>query len=548
MKKILLIVAACMVTSLGFAATQANSNQSVKLVNKVYTISQFDNTQFPDSFQSQVAPLTNQQRVFKEFASQGYITIVNHGVTAGVLSINGKSIDLTPYLSKGTFTLDISNFVRSGQNSLEIDGITPTSGASLNAYVPYPTLVKGTPESVGMNPYYIDQANKMIAADVDKGKGLPGAEILVIKDGVIVDQKAFGYANEYDTQGVQLPQANWIKLHKDTMFDLASLTKMFATNFSLMHMEYTGQLNMTNPLQKYIPDYQFPNITCEQIAEHSAGYAPEVLFYEEDGGGAGPQFYSQNRDKTLNLIETQVPQVYTPGTKNVYSDTDFMLMGDLIEHISNTTEDNYVLNTFYKPLNLQRITYQPLNHGISLKDISATALTGNIETPSQYSDFPNRRTALIWGHPQDEKAFYSMGEVSGHAGLFGDAYDVGVLEQVVLNGGGYGDNKFFDQNTIDQFCKPTDSDPTYGIGWRRAGDSYSMKFDYGAYASPEAISHTGFTGQIAVVDPQYNLAIVLLTNRTQSTQLSKTSFAADKYQTTNYGDVINEVYKSILNN
>jgi len=561
-KKMMIAVCACVVVStMVFAAQPTVSNTSMNgsksinykqfkapLVNTVYTVSQFDNTQFPDAYISSISPRTNMQRSFVAYNTQGYVTVVNHGETTGTLVINGYHIPLQPYLSKGTFTLDISKFVRNGQNALEIKDIPMSGSASMNVYVPYPTLKMGTPQSVGMNPYWIQKANTLIASQVNNGKGLPGAVLLVIKDGVIVDYHSFGYSNEYDIQGNQLPQSQWIPMQNTTLFDMASLTKMFATNISLMHLEYTNQLDMLKPLKTYIPDYQFPTITCNQIAEHTAGYAPEVLFYEQDGGGAGPQFYSQDRSKTLNLLETQVPQVYAPGTQNVYSDTDFMLMGDLIEHISGQTEDKYVMSTFYQPLGLTDIMYNPLQNGVPQKDIAATALKGNMEADNQYANFPNRRTGLVWGTCQDEKAYYSMGGVSGHAGLFGDAYDIGVLEQLVLNGGGYGNQKFFDQSVLDQFTKPTDTDETYGIGWRRAGAQQSQKWMFGPYASSQAFGHTGFTGQMALMDPQYGLAIVLLTNRTQTPQLSKMSFEGDNYSVTSYGDVATDIYKSILFN
>ena len=129
--------------------------------------------------------------------------------------------------------------------------------------------------------------------------------------------------------------------------------------------------------------------------------------------------------------------------------------------------------------------------------------------------FPNIRTTTIWGQVHDEKAWYSMGRVSGHAGLFSNTSDMAVLMQVMLNGGGYGKVKLFDKQTIKGFTESSAEDATFGLGWRVNGNA-SMTPTFGVLASKETHGHTGWKGKLTAIDPVSHMAIFILGNRPHS--------------------------------
>jgi N-acetylmuramoyl-L-alanine amidase len=120
--------------------------------------------------------------------------------------------------------------------------------------------------------------------------------------------------------------------------------------------------------------------------------------------------------------------------------------------------------------------------------------------------------------------------------------------QTLLNRGGYGETKIFDQNVLDQFTKPADSDGSYGLGWRRNNNG-ALKWHFGPYASSQAYGHTGWTGTVTVIDPEHDLAIVLLTNARHSIiegdDLHYT-FKGKTYETGKYGSIISLIYEEIL--
>ncbi|ASG67453.1 hypothetical protein CDV26_02710 [Francisella halioticida] len=261
-------------------------------------------------------------------------------------------------------------------------------------------------------------------------------------------------------------------------------------------------------------------------------------------------FYSQDRATTVDFITGRndsgnnpnhlvVPREYNPGTENIYSDTDFMLLGVIIENITNMPLNKYVEQEIYQPLGID-LTYNPLNKSISIEQIAQTAI-GNWSVDQYGLKFPynNMCENPIRGNAHDEKVFYSMAGVSGHAGLFGNVEDLEVLVKLLLNEGSYNNVTLFDKETLDLFTSPVGTDDTYGIGWRLAGNDKKMAWMMGDYASNKTYGHTGFTGMVTIIDPKENLGIILLTGKLQSQQLSKGKFASTSdYVTPNYGSIM----------
>lgn len=275
----------------------------------------------------------------------------------------------------------------------------------------------------------------------------------------------------------------------------------------------------------------------------------EVLFFLPDNEN-GPEFYSLDRNKTIELIKTKVPFAFEKGKQTIYSDTDYLLLGLIIEAITGMKQDEYVEKEIYKLLGLKDTMYTPLQKGRQKNEIAATEIYGT--TRGHRRDYPSIRTDVLQGEVHDEKGFYAMGGIAGHAGLFSTVNDLGILTQVILNHGGYGDIKLFNKNVIDQFIKPSDFDASFGLGWRRAGDN-DMPALFGSYASNLAVGHTGWVGTATVIDPYHDLSIVLLTNKKHSENYGNDPFPLEKFKgddfiTGQYGGIVTLIYEAFLEN
>jgi CubicO group peptidase (beta-lactamase class C family) len=484
---------------------------------------------------------------FKAYTHQGTLCITNNGATSGDIYINGIKIPAHQIFhsqSGQAIKLDISKYTVNGMNSIQLKNIQP-EGASLYVSVPFPTLVTTPIESV-LSSKMFKKVDELINQEVHDG--FPGAALIVVKDGKIVKNTVYGFAKKYD--GLTLlkhPQ----KMKTDTMFDIASNTKMYAVNYALQKLVSERKINIYTHVQDYIPEFQDrqsdlikgkDKLRIIDILHHSAGFPPDPQYHNLK---VSKDLYSQERDKTLQMM-LKTPLQYEPGTKNVYSDVDYMLLGYIVEKITGQRLDDYVEHTIYQLLGLTHTMYNPLQKGFQPKDFAATELMGN--TRDGVISFPNIRTYTLQGEVHDEKAFYSMSGVSGHAGLFSNTSDLAILLQVMLNGGGYGDVKLFDQSVIDTFVQPSSLNPTYGLGWRRNADS-TMEWMFGPYASKSTVGHTGWTGTLTLVDPENNVGIVLLTNKKHSTliapQKDANKFAGDVFQTGKYGAVATLVYEAL---
>lgn len=393
----------------------------------------------------------------------------------------------------------------------------------------------------------LSRVDQQIRQDV--AHGFPGAALGIIIDGQVIQQRVYGYKVEYaqnDGTLIHWPQA----LDCATMFDLASNTKMYATNYALMHLVYQGKLNLNRPINYYIPEYT----GCDQHHEcrgtrlvsdlltHRAGYAADPQFFNPqviqklDRG-----LYSQNRWLTESIILTKLPFSSARGGKPNYSDVDFMLLGILVEKISGLRLDEYLNQEIYQPLGLHSVMFNPLEHGLSKNACAATEIAGNTRGGSV--SFPNIRTKPLQCQVHDEKAYYSMAGISGHAGLFADLNDMLVLVHLVLGNGSYAGVRLWNKAVQDQFVQASAGDDSFGLGWRLTGKIHKYK-PFGNYASSMAFGHTGWTGTITLIDPEYNLAIVYLTNKKHTPYING-KFSGDKFISGQYNKIIDLIYQSL---
>lgn len=201
----------------------------------------------------------------------------------------------------------------------------------------------------------------------------------------------------------------------------------------------------------------------------------------------------------------------------------------------------------YSPLVLRRVLFNPLQNGFDKENIAATEINGN--TREGNVEFKNIRKDVIQGEVHDEKAFYTMNGVSGHAGLFSNSHDLAVLMQVMVNGGGYGHVKLFDEKIINDFISPSTTNDTYSLGWRRKG-SAGYYWAFGKYSSPNTVGHTGWTGTTSIIDIDNDIVIVWLSN-TKNTPIADTRkdvnrMFGDAFQFDSGGTLSTLVYEGII--
>lgn len=491
--------------------------------------------QFPIEKGFDDSVLTNQMYEFKSYSKQGYLLLNYKELKKVDIYINGNKLDTTSLKGEGSKKVDISKYTKDDKNIIQI---TQLDG-KLDVKIPYPEITKGKGD---FNNEAIKFFDEFLEAEVKAG--MPSAQIAVVKNGKLEYAKSFGYVNNYDKEGNQLKDR--IKVTNETIYDLASNTKMYATNYAIQKLVSEGKLSINTYIKDIYPEFKGKwkeNVQVGDILKHQAGFPADPQYfndkYDKDDGipNGKNDLYAIGKENVLDAI-MRTPLIYEPKTSTKYSDVDYMLLGFIVEKISGQDLDIYLKENIYDKLELTHTMFNPLEHGISKEKIAATELNGN--TRDNSIDFINARKETVWGEVHDEKAFYSMKGVSGHAGLFSNAIEVAKLAQIMVNQGGYGENKFFNRTTLDNFIKPKDINASFGLGWRRQGD-YIYRWAFSPLAEKDTIGHTGWTGTLTVIEPNQNIVIVLLTNAKNSAVIDKikkpNDFYGNHFYTTNYGAI-----------
>lgn len=479
------------------------------------------------------------RRLFKGYQGRGTLLLENHGVRHAAVYINGRRLPLEDPLPEGKIQLFIGGYCQDGDNTLKVLQLQPATG-QLTASIPYPELTRGTPAQAGMSADKLNKIDRIMESEIKRG--FPGAVLLVVKNGRIVKESAYGWAKLYEKDQL-LPESRRQPMTTAAMFDLASNTKMYAVILSYMKLMDEGRVSPEDYVVKYLPEYRGDGreqVRIRDVMTHSAGYASQVPFHRPAAG----RFYSLKREKTIALLP-QVPFSYPLGTKTLYSDTDYMLLTAILERITGERLDSYAEKHIYAPLGLAHTLFNPLKKGFQPKDCAATEPCGN--TRSGMISFPGVRTYTLQGEVHDELAWYSMGGVSGHAGLFSQARELAVLAQLLLNRGGYGSYRLCRPGIFDYFTKPTDRNARFGLGWNKMIFPERI-WEFGPYASPEAIAHSGWTGVDICIDPHYDMAILLLTNRVHAPNVpgKPNTFITDDFVAGSYGSIMSLVYEAAL--
>jgi serine-type D-Ala-D-Ala carboxypeptidase len=396
-------------------------------------------------------------------------------------------------------------------------------------------LSYGTPELVGMDAEKLSEVDQAVEKAISDGI-TPGATLLIAKDGKIVKEEAYGFAQKYD-MGELLDKPNPMK--KDTMFDLASVTKVMGTTQGIMKLVSEGKLSVDDKVTEYIPEFGAngkEHVTVADLLTHTSGLTPWYPTY----------LFVQTPEGVLDYIN-ELPLEYETGTVRKYSDFSFMTLGFIIEKIANKKLDEYLESEIYQPLKMKHTMFTPDN--MNKKKIAATSW-GN---PYEYKmiDDPNFgyhveedpdmfdgwRDYTLIGEVNDGNSFYGNGGVAGHAGLFSTAKDLAKLGQLMLNGGSYGKTKLYDEEVLEEFVR--DQAFGQGYGWERQKNWYM-----GDLYSDKAFGHTGFTGTQVIFDSEHSLQIILLTNKQNNGPKPNGSYHSTGALSK---EIANIVYKSIKN-
>ena len=514
----------------------------------------------------------NHMYTFVGYAGQGTLCVEpESGVTGFNLFVNNRQINTAAMAAGGVWNVDISGQTINGRNTIQVGGIRPR-GKKVTVRVGYPTVQEGSLQDVGIDRDALELLEQIIQADVNNG--FPSAQMAIVKNGKLVYQNAWGKVNSYNPDGTP----------KTDSPAVASNTKMYTANYALQYLVTQGKANLDSRLvdllgSAFVEDtidityngYENPGLkvnkqwkaelTLRDILRHQAGFpadpqyhndsfdqcsqktvpgATNLLFSGWDGSAA-------TRAATLKSI-FKTPLMYKPGTKTVYSDVDYMLLAFAIEAITGKGLDAFLKETFWDPMGLTHTTYNPLLNGFAANDCAATELNGN--TRDGAISFTGVRTATIQGQVHDEKCYYAMGGISGHAGLFSNATELAKLASVMLTGG-YGENRYFSRNVMDAFTAPKKEDAAnWGLGWWREGDNQRCWY-FGTQAPSNTIGHQGWTGTLTMIDPVEDLVVVYLTNKINSPVTDKAAnpnnFNGNWYTASTLGFVAQLLYQGLQN-
>lgn len=307
---------------------------------------------------------------------------------------------------------------------------------------------------------------------------IPGAVVLVSAHGEVILHEAVGYRSIHPARQ---------PMSADTVFDLASLTKVVATLPSVLKLLETGRLALDDPAAEFLPGWKESDrhsITIRHLLTHTSGLPADVR--RDDG---------MTREQLLDKIDRE-PLRYTPGEKVVYSDLGMIYLAQIVEIAAQEPFDRFVRRTVFEPLEMHDTDFNPK------KPPSAYAST----------EYSAERGGYKCGVVHDEKADI-LGGVSGHAGLFSTAADLHNYATMIENGGTFKNRKIFARGTIELARRNFTPGALEwrGLGWLlKNPQGYSPCGDLFPESS---YGHTGFTGTSIWFDPQIRLHVILLTNR-----------------------------------
>jgi len=331
-----------------------------------------------------------------------------------------------------------------------------------------------------------EQIDQFIQQELEKGT-FPGVVLAVVNDKKVLYKKSFGYAQLEPDQ---------IKMKEDTIFDLASLTKVIVTTTVIMQLIERGKINLWDYIKHFYPEFpdEKKEISIFHLLTHTSGFPAIIRLWDQ-----GLSY----KEKIKHVLES--PLEVKTGGKVIYSDLNFILLGDLIWRVTGKRLDEYAEQHIFQPLGMKMTVFNPLKNlsCTKSKDYAATEMCG-------------WRDRMMIGEVHDENAV-SFDGVSGHAGLFSVIDDLVKFLQMLLNDGKYKGVKILSFKSVELMRKDWTSNlgNHRGLGWDLIKNPHSSG---GVFFSEAAFGHTGFTGTSLWIDPELKIGVALLTNRVHPTR------------------------------
>lgn len=398
-----------------------------------------------------------------------------------------------------------------------------------------------SPERVGMSSDTLTKIAKVVDTIINTSAA-PGCQILIARKGKIVYQKSFGHFTYNNLRPVT----------NTDMYDLASVTKIMASTLSVMKLKDEGKIDIDYPVSTYMALADTSNkkdITLRSMMAHHARLKPWIPFYKSTVETKRyknvplPQYYSKSLRDSFSIpvaekmflrsdySDTIWAKILSSDLRDSdnyrYSDLGFYIAGDCVQSQSKQRLDEYTQSHFYNPVGLKRTCFNPL-----------TRVSKDNIVPSEKDNYFRNKT--LRGEVHDMGAAM-LGGVSGHAGLFSNAYEMAILSQLLLNGGSYGGQNYISPKTIDQFSTRFHKSTRRGIGFDMKELDEDKKPNISELASNKAFGHYGFTGTAVFIDPEYDLIYIFLSNRTypsmKNNKLNKYNYRS-KIQTIAYKALI----------
>ncbi|MDT0386608.1 serine hydrolase [Streptomyces dubilierae] len=372
------------------------------------------------------------------------------------------------------------------------------AGAAPAAGGPRPTLRRGSAARAGLLASHLRRLVTDAEAFLGPSPTHPwyaGAVLLAGRGGTVALHRPIGTAVRYraydekNDTGVEFPPDRQIPMAEDTVFDLASVSKLFTSILAVQQIE-RGALGLEATVASYLPDFGRAgkqDITIRQLLTHTSGFRAWI-----------PLYTAPTYEEKLRRIWDEQP-VSAPGTAYLYSDLNLISLQLVLERVTGRALDTLLRDEITAPLGLRRTRYNP-----PASWRPRIAATEDARPPWSGLD-----RGLVWGEVHDENAF-SLGGVAGHAGVFSDAWDLAVLGRTLLNGGVYGRARILRPESVELMF--TDFNTAF------PGDEHGLGFELyqhwymGAMATPRSAGHTGFTGTSLVLDPTTDSFLVVLGN------------------------------------
>ncbi|HXY31231.1 MAG TPA: serine hydrolase [Gemmatimonadaceae bacterium] len=331
-----------------------------------------------------------------------------------------------------------------------------------------------SPASVGMSAKRLETIDRVINRGIRAG-GFPGASVVVGRQGAAVWEKGFGR--------IDWSQKSPAVTARETVFDLASLTKVVGTTTAIMILFDEGRIDLDAPVSTYLPEFSGgykDSVTIRHLLEHRSGLPADRDLWRI---AHSPE---EARDAVL-----ATPLECKPGDCYIYSDLGAITLGMVVERVTGEGLDVFLRERVFGPLGMENTFFRPAD------SIRRRVAPTEVTPPRGYP---------LQGEVHDENA-YALGGVAGHAGLFSTASDLSIFAQMILNGGEYDGVRIVSDSTVRLFTHRAAG--SRALGWAMADGQWGS----GKFLTDGSFGHVGYTGTSIWIDPERQMFVVLLTNR-----------------------------------